>query len=73
MLKLNLKLNDLSDIHDATDLANLFVRLGYEHCFGQLNTEDLQLSPVLEESIYRSYLLASYQETKLQVILFEKT
>lgn len=71
MLKLNLKLNDLSDIHDATDLANLFVRLGYEQCFGQLNTEDLQLSPVLEESIYRSYLLASYQETKLQVILFE--
>ncbi|MBP0013648.1 MAG: sigma-70 family RNA polymerase sigma factor [Roseofilum sp. SID2] len=66
-----LKLNDLSEIHEATDLANLFVRLGYENCFGQLNTENLQLSPVLEESIYRSYLLASYQETQLQVILFE--
>jgi hypothetical protein len=66
-----LKLNDLTTITNAQSLSNLFTRLGYEDCFGELDTEVLELSEKQQEAIYRCYLIASYQQSDLQVILFE--
>jgi RNA polymerase sigma factor (sigma-70 family) len=68
-----LKLNDLNTITNAQSLSSLFLKLGYEDCFGELETEALGLSDQQQEAIYRSYLLASYQQSDLQVILFELT
>jgi RNA polymerase nonessential primary-like sigma factor len=64
-------LEDLTTIEDPQSLAQVFVKLGYEDCFGELDIEALELHPATESSIDRCYLLASYQETELQVILFK--
>lgn len=66
-----LNLQALSDITDAQSLSQLFVKLGYTDCFGEFYIEDLELAPAVEDSVYCAYLLASYQETELQVVLIE--
>lgn len=66
-----LHLDDLTTIEDPQSLAQVFVKLGYEDCFGELDIEALELHPATKSSIYRCYLLASYQNTELQIILFE--
>ncbi|TAF54669.1 MAG: sigma-70 family RNA polymerase sigma factor [Oscillatoriales cyanobacterium] len=64
-------LKDLTTIEDPQSLTQVFVKLGYQDCFGELDIEALELHPATKSSIYRCYLLASYQETELQVILFQ--
>jgi RNA polymerase sigma factor (sigma-70 family) len=66
-----LHLDDLKTIEDPQSLAKVFLKLGYQDCFGELDIEALELHPATKSSIYRCYLLASYQKTELQVILFE--
>jgi len=68
-----LRIEDLTTIEDPQSLAQVFIKLGYEDCFGEIDIEALELHPTTASSIYRCYLLASYQETELQVILFELT
>jgi RNA polymerase sigma factor (sigma-70 family) len=66
-----LQLSDITTINNPESLSQIFLKLGYENCFGELAPQDLELTHKQTESVYRSYLLSSYQQSDLQVILFE--
>lgn len=66
-----LTVEDINQIDNAETFSQIFARLGYENCFGEIDIDVLQLPETQKELIYKSYLLASYQDSELQVILFE--
>lgn len=66
-----LTVEDINQIDNAETFSQIFARLGYENCFGEIDIDVLQLPETQKELIYKSYLLASYQDSDLQVILFE--
>lgn len=67
-----LEINDLTKINNYESLSRIFVKLGYDNCcLSELNIEDLELSDTNQKVISRCYLIASYKNDELQVILFE--
>ncbi|NJN74643.1 MAG: sigma-70 family RNA polymerase sigma factor [Limnothrix sp. RL_2_0] len=66
-----LSTQDLQNIDDSKDLQKIFLKLGYEDAYGEIDVEDLELTDTQTSAVYRAYLIASYQNDSLQVILFE--
>ena len=66
-----LKLDDLTTIEDPQSLAQVFVKLGYQDCFGEIDTEELEIPIKAETVIKKCYLIAKNSSADLQVILFE--
>lgn len=66
-----LEFSDLAAIKNAESLARLFVKQGYDDCFGEFDVEDLELSETTSDAVEKVYLIAQNSTLNLQVVLFE--
>lgn len=71
MIQEELKVRDLELINSSQDIANLFQKLNYTIINEPIDIEQFSFSSTNYNAIKKAYLIASEQNSDLQVVLFE--
>jgi RNA polymerase primary sigma factor len=71
MVQRLLTYEDLHNLQGPDEIASLFQKLGYSACSQTLDINDLELSSNNAEAIKKAYLIASQENSNLQVLLFQ--